>query len=89
MLQTGAESGSIGILQRFMKGFSPETAERVITRVSDSGMRNYVYLLFGLPGETEEDRELTLDMIRRLKGKIDYMNLSVFNLSVRHGPHIK
>ncbi len=80
MLQTGAESGSIGILQRFMKGFSPETAERVITRVSDSGMRNYVYLLFGLPGETEEDRELTLDMIRRLKGKIDYMNLSVFNL---------
>lgn len=80
MLQTGAESGSAGILQRFMKGFSPGTAEKVITEVSDSGMRNYVYLLFGLPGETEKDRKLTLDMVRRLKGKIDYMNLSVFNL---------
>jgi len=80
MLQTGAESGSIGILQRFMKGFSPETAEKVITEISDSGMRNYVYLLFGLPGETEKDRELTLEMVRRLKGRIDYMNLSIFNL---------
>ena len=80
MLQTGAESGSSGILQRFMKGFSPDTAEKVITNISDSGMRNYVYLLFGLPGETKDDRELTLDMVRRLEGKIDYMNLSVFNL---------
>ncbi|MCP4646229.1 MAG: radical SAM protein, partial [bacterium] len=80
MLQTGAESGSSRILTRFMKGFSPETAEQVITKISDSGIRNYVYLLFGLPGETESDRKLTLSMIRRLKGKIDYMNLSVFNL---------
>ena len=80
MLQTGAESGSNDILKRFTKGFSPETAENVITRISDSGIRNYVYLLFGLPGETEKDRRLTLDMVKRLKGKIDYMNLSVFNL---------
>lgn len=80
MLQTGAESGSSAILQRFMKGFSSNTAEKVITEISDAGMRNYVYLLFGLPGETENDRELTLDMVRRLKGKIDYMNLSIFNL---------
>lgn len=80
MLQTGAESGSNDILQRFMKGFSTGTAEKVITEISDSGMRNYVYLLFGLPGETEKDRELTLDMATRLKGKIDYMNLSIFNL---------
>jgi len=80
MLQTGAESGSTAILRRFNKGFSSETAERVIREISDAGIRNYVYLLFGLPGETEIDRDLTLEMIRRLKGSIDYINLSVFNL---------
>ncbi len=80
MLQTGAESGSSGILQRYMKGFSPDTAQRVIASVSQAGIRNYVYLLFGLPGETEDDRMQTLELVRKLKGKIDYMNLSIFNL---------
>jgi hypothetical protein len=80
MLQTGAESGSSAILGRFMKGFSSETAETVIAEISKCGIRNYVYFLFGLPGETESDRELTLDMVRRLKDSINYMNLSVFNL---------
>ena len=80
MMQTGAESGSDGILKRYMKGFSPETAEKVITAISDSGIRNYVYFLFGLPGETENDRRKTLEMVKRLKGKIDYINLSIFNL---------
>ncbi len=80
MLQTGAESGSEKILRRFMKGFSPSTAEKVLGEISKLGIRNYVYFLFGLPGETESDRNLTLEMVTRLKGKIDYMNLSVFNL---------
>ncbi len=80
MLQTGAESGSSVILKKFMKGFSPDTAEKVIAAISDTGMRNYVYLLFGLPGENNEDRILTLEMVKRLQGKIDFMNLSVFNL---------
>jgi hypothetical protein len=80
MLQTGAESGSSSILRRYIKGFSPDTAEKVITSISLAGIRNYVYLLFGLPGETEDDRKQTLELVRRLKGSIDYMNLSIFNL---------
>ncbi len=83
MLQTGAESGSEDILRRFTKGFSPKTAESVISAIAKTGIRNYVYLLFGLPGETDIDRNLTLQMVERLKGKIDYMNLSIFNLPTK------
>ncbi len=42
-----------------------------------------MYLLFGLPGETDVDRNLTLDMVRRLEKDMDYMNISIFNLPER------
>jgi hypothetical protein len=83
MIQTGLESGSDAILSKFRKGFSPETAERVVRTAHDSGIRNYAYLLFGLPGETEADRMMTLEQMRRLKGSVDYINISVFNLPVK------
>lgn len=80
MLQTGVESGSEDILGRFTKGFRPETAELVIETAHREGILNYIYLLFGLPGETDEDRNRTLELVTRLKEDIDFMNISVFNL---------
>ena len=80
MLQTGVESGSEEILRRFAKGFLPGTAEKVVKASHGEGILNYVYLLFGLPGETEFDRNSTLDLVKRVDREIDYMNISVFNL---------
>ena len=80
MLQTGVESGSEAILKKFAKGFLPGTAEKVLKASHDQGILNYVYLLFGLPGETENDRNRTLDLVKRVQDDIDYMNISVFNL---------
>lgn len=80
MLQTGVESGSQNLLGRYAKGFLPSTAEKVLEASSEAGILNYVYLLFGLPGETGEDRNKTLQLVRRRAGEIDYMNVSVFNL---------
>jgi hypothetical protein len=80
MLQTGVESGSPGILDRFRKGLDPLTAVEVLRCSAEAGIRNYVYLLFGLPGETAEDRELTLGLLEETGDSIDFLNVSIFNL---------
>ena len=80
MLQTGVESGSRRILDRFGKGLDPSTAAQVLRLSAEAGIRNYVYLLFGLPGETVEDRELTLGLMEETSDSIDFLNASVFNL---------
>jgi len=80
MLQLGVESGSEKLLSRYDKGFSPHQAQRVVRMAAAAGIRTYLYLLLGLPGETESDREATLQMLVDDADAIDFLNLSVFNL---------
>jgi hypothetical protein len=80
MLQLGVESGSKPLLDRFDKGVDPAEAERVIAAAAAAGIRTYLYLLFGLPGETDADREATLDLLARDDRDVDFLNLSLFNL---------
>lgn len=82
MLQLGAESGSAPLLDAYDKGFAPAEAEQVVRRAADAGIRTYLYMLFGLPGETDAERELTLDLLARNAGAVDFLNLSIFNLPV-------
>ncbi|MFO7626178.1 MAG: radical SAM protein [Candidatus Fermentibacteraceae bacterium] len=82
MLQWGIESGSPGILERFGKGIDPKTALMVLKESAARGIRNYAYFLFGLPGETDRDREMTIELIEEAGTAIDFMNASVFNLPV-------
>lgn len=82
MLQWGIESGSPGILERFGKGIDPKTALAVLKESAARGIRNYAYFLFGLPGETARDREMTLELIEDAGAAISFMNASVFNLPV-------
>ncbi|MFO8071605.1 MAG: radical SAM protein [Polyangia bacterium] len=82
MLQLGVESGSRDLLARFDKGIDPAEARQVLRVASAAGIRTYVYLLFGLPGESEADREATLELVRESEGEgeIDFLNTSLFNL---------
>lgn len=80
MLQLGAEGGSGRLLKRFDKGLDPTEAEAVIRESADMGIRTYVYLLFGLPGEAAADRRATLELVARNADAVDFLNLSVFNL---------
>ncbi len=80
MLQLGVESGSSRLLERFDKGVAPSEAARVVCRAAELGVRTYLYLLFGLPGETDQDREATLEFVERNASSIDFLNLSLFNL---------
>jgi hypothetical protein len=80
MLQLGAESGSDRILERYAKGFTATESTEVVEALASAGVRTYLYLLFGLPCETDEDRESTVAMIEGLGSSVDFLNLSLFNL---------
>ncbi len=80
MLQLGAESGSRPLMDRYRKGLDPGEAGEVVAEASRQGILNYLYLLFGLPGETEADLRKTLDFVAQRAGHIDFLNLSLFNL---------
>jgi len=83
MLQLGVESGSRRLLKMHRKGVEPETSLDVLRRLADSGVRTYAYLLMGLPGESQEDRRLTLRLLEEAEGSIDFLNVSVFNMPWR------
>ncbi|MCK4506275.1 MAG: radical SAM protein [Candidatus Aegiribacteria sp.] len=80
MLQLGAESGSYSLLDRFNKGIDPETSLEVIRNCAGSGIRTYVYMLLGLPGETLEDLDASVSFLREAGNSIDFINFSIFNL---------
>jgi hypothetical protein len=80
MLQLGAEGGSDALLHRFHKGIHPNESKKVILRAAAAGIRTYLYLLFGLPSETKDDLEKTMQWAADIGPSIDFLNLSLFNL---------
>ncbi|MBN2527679.1 MAG: radical SAM protein [Deltaproteobacteria bacterium] len=80
MLQLGVEGGNDALLSRFNKGIHPDDAKNVLTGAAEAGIRTYVYLLFGLPGETVSEREDTRRLISETIDAVDFLNLSIFNL---------
>jgi hypothetical protein len=80
MLQLGVEGGSRPLLDRFQKGIDPKESEAVVRAAAESGIRTYLYLLFGLPGESAADLDATYKFVVRNGQYIDFLNLSLFNL---------
>ncbi|MBI5489120.1 MAG: radical SAM protein [Deltaproteobacteria bacterium] len=80
MLQLGVESGSPRILERLGKGAAPDLARNVLRATAAAGIRNQIYLLFGVPGETDEDREATLDLVAGEAERIHACNAALLNL---------
>jgi hypothetical protein len=80
MLQLGVESGSQALLDRYEKGLDPADAAAVVQAAASAGIRTYLYLLLGLPGETDADREATLRLLTDRPEAVDFLNLSLFNL---------
>jgi hypothetical protein len=80
MLQLGVESGSRRLLDRYCKGISPEISLKAMRKCADAGIRTYVYMLLGLPGETDEDIESSISLLREAGPSVDFINFSIFNL---------
>ena len=62
----GAQSGSDRLLDYIGRGHSVEDIRRAVELTLKSGLKVNVDFIFGLPGETEEDIELTVKLIKEL-----------------------
>jgi hypothetical protein len=80
MLQVGLESGSQRVLDRLGKGVRLESAARILKNLAAAGIASYVYILFGMPGETEADAEMTLAFLEAHAPEIGFLNISIMNL---------
>ncbi len=66
-LQFGVESGSERILRMMDKGTTIEKIRRAADMTRAAGVTLSIYLMTGMPGETDDDTEATLRLIRRIK----------------------
>jgi anaerobic magnesium-protoporphyrin IX monomethyl ester cyclase len=63
----GAESGSQKILDAMEKGTTVDQIVAAARRLREEGVRVGFFLQFGYPGETRQDIEMTLEMVRRCR----------------------
>jgi len=52
MISWGIESANERILKRVRKGYRPGQAEKALEWAKEVGIKNWVYFVIGLPGET-------------------------------------
>jgi len=64
----GGQSGSQRLLDATHRGHGVEDVVRAVEVATGAGFRPDVDLLLGLPGETAEDRALTVQLAERLAG---------------------
>lgn len=76
----GLESASPRVLELMNKGIQPEVASRLLREVDEAGIWNNVFLLFGFPGETDEDYQATKTFVRQNHQHIDSLSFSEFRL---------
>lgn len=87
MLQWGLETAAPRLLELMDKGITADQARRALRSASAAGIKNHAYLLFGLPTETEADREATLAFIRAEGDSLHDLNASILNLPRRSPMH--
>ncbi|MCK5687905.1 radical SAM protein [Myxococcota bacterium] len=80
MLQFGVETVSEDLLKILDKGAGAEQARWVLRATAAAGIRNQVYLLFGLPGETDKEREENLRFVQEEGAAIHALNTALLNL---------
>ncbi len=80
MLKLGLESGSQTILDQMSKGIHLELVEKVLSSLHQAGIKTYVYILFGTPGEAIEQARETLRFVADHHEQITFLNLAIFNL---------
>ncbi len=72
----GLETGSDRLLTLWKKGTRAAEIAPMLQAISEAGIAVHLFLMTGFPGETEEDRELTLDVLRRSLPFVDPFGFS-------------
>jgi B12-binding domain/radical SAM domain protein len=68
-LVVGAQSGSPRMLEMMRRGHTVDDVRRAVATIQAAGLQANVDMIFGLPGETAEDRLMSLDLIDELAGR--------------------
>jgi len=66
----GVESGSQKILDLIGKGINVEQTKQTISGLAYAGIKPTAYIVIGHPGETEEDFQMTLDLLEEKQNDI-------------------
>lgn len=69
-VRLGCESGSQKVLNMMHKGCTIDQIRKTITSFAMAGVKTTTYWVIGHPGETEEDFQMTLDLVEELKNEI-------------------
>lgn len=75
----GLESGSQRVLDLMDKRITIEQSEMALTSLAFAGIKTTTFWLFGFPGETEEDFQMTLNFIEKCKDNIYEADCNAFN----------
>ncbi|GFO70670.1 B12-binding domain-containing radical SAM protein [Geomonas limicola] len=91
-IQFGVESGSPTMLKALGKRITPDAVEQAAAAVRRVGLNLSIYLITGIPGESEEDLKATQRLIERIKpqdGQVSplvyYPGTQLFSQAVRKG----
>jgi len=76
MISWGIESADEEILRRARKGISLEKVERALRWSNAAGIKNWGYFIIGLPGETEETIQQTINFSKKLP-----LDLALFHIA--------
>ena len=66
VLNIGAQSGSPRILEAICRGHDVEAVEAACQLCRDQGIQPLVDFIFGLPTETEDDQQLSLELVEKI-----------------------
>ena len=72
----GIESGSPSILKKLNKKINKEDAVEALLMTRNAGIETSGFFMIGVPGETKEDIDLSVDLA--IKGKIDFISIGKF-----------
>lgn len=75
----GLESGSPHVLELMDKKISVEQIKQAVKSLAYAGIKTTTFWLFGFPGETEEDFQLTMNLVEELKDFIYEADCNAFN----------
>ncbi len=67
LLAIGVESGSQKILDAMKKGITVEQIENAFGIYNEVGINTFAFIIVGHPKETEEDRERTKQLLKKIK----------------------
>ncbi len=76
----GLESGSPKVLKNIKKGIVIEQVLPFAKKCHELGIHSHAFIMVSLPGETEEDARMTLNMLGKLTPYIGSFSLGVLSL---------